>query len=315
MLPLDIVAPDAVALIALFRDNGSASFGTASVEVSRANYERSCAANGIQDPPVETIDHAVAVEGGSIRVRQYLPAPAGAAEPAVIMVHGGGWVLGSLETHDLLARRLATRAGRSLFAVEYRLAPEHRFPVPLTDCLAALEFIRDNAEQLGVDPRQLTMVGDSAGGAMAAALANNPALATRGTRIVAQVLIHPVTDLGAESDSYTRIDEGFPLTGDSMRWFRDLYLARPEDALDARASPARLRDPVSEPPRAFILTVGLDPLSDEGIAYAGYLARNGAQVEHHHLPHHTYGIFTSAGKVDTGRRYIDRVAAFIKESA
>lgn len=315
MIPLESIAPDAVALIAAFRDNGSASFGTASVEISRANYERSCAANGIQDVAAQTIDHEVGVEGGTIRIRQYLPTAAGAAEPAVVMVHGGGWVLGSLDSHDLLARRLATRTTRSLFAVDYRLAPEHRFPVPLSDCVSSLEFIRDNAEKLGVDPLRLTLVGDSAGGAMVAALANDPALAVQGTRIVAQVLIHPVTDLGAEPESYTRIDEGFPLTGASMRWFRDLYLARAEDALDPRASPLRLQTPVSEPPRAFIVTVGLDPLSDEGIAYAGYLARQGGHVEHHHLPHHIHGIFTSAGKVDTGRRYIDRVATFIKESS
>ncbi len=314
MIPLDVVAPDAVALITTFRDNGSASFGTASVEVSRANYERSCAANGFQDSTVETIDHEVAVPGGSIRMRQYLPSKAAAAEPAAVMVHGGGWVVGSLDSHDLLARRLAPRIGRSLFAIEYRLAPEHRFPVPLTDCVSALEFIRDNAERLGVDPLRLTLVGDSAGGAMVAALANDPALALDGIGIVTQVLIHPVTDLGAESEAYARIDEGFPLTGGSMRWFRDLYLERPEDALDPRASPLRLQAPVPAPPRAFILTVGLDPLSDEGIAYAGYLARHGARVEHHHLPRQIHGIFTSAAKVDSGRRYIDRVARFITET-
>jgi acetyl esterase len=314
VIPLAEIAPDAVGLIAAFREAGSFSLGTSSIEDSRDGYERSCATNGIQNSPVATIDHRVDVGDETIRIRQYLPSAAGSAAPAVVLVHGGGWVLGNLETHDLLARHLATLTATTVFSVEYRLAPEHKFPVPLTDCVSALKFIRNKAGELGVDPLRITLVGDSAGGALVAALANNPGLAVRGTRIVGQVLLHPVTDLGAETESYAAIDTGFPLTGDSMRWFRDLYLARASDALDPRASPLRLRSPVSTPPRALIITMGLDPLSDEGVEYAGYLAKHGGRVEHHHLPRHIHGIFTSAGRVETGKKYLDRVATFIMES-
>jgi acetyl esterase/lipase len=314
VIPLDSIASDAVALIAAFRDNGSLSFGSLPIETSRDNYERSCAANGLDDPPVRTVDYEVAADGGSIRMRHYSPASAGAHEPATVFIHGGGWVLGSLATHDSLARRLAILTGHSLLAVEYRLSPEHRFPVPLSDCIQSLKFIRDHGDELGVDPMRLTLVGDSAGGGMVAALANDPMLAVAGTQVVAQVLLYPVTDLGAETESYARIDEGFPLIGDSMRWFRSLYLTHPGDALDPRASPIRLASPVRTPPRAFVVTVGLDPLCDEGIAYAGYLARHGGRVEHHHLPHHSHGIFTSAGKIETGARYLARVAQFITEA-
>ncbi|HEX3678417.1 MAG TPA: alpha/beta hydrolase [Galbitalea sp.] len=313
MIPLEEVAPDAVALIAAFRESGGSAFGTLPVEESRANYRASCERNGLPPASVaEVVDlRSPTADGGSIALRHYHADLSQPKSAAIVFIHGGGWALGDLETHDRICRSLSTSTCLPVIAIDYRLAPEHPYPVPLNDCRSALEYVRDNAVSLGIDPTRLVLVGDSAGGGIVAVLANDPSMAVVGTRIIGQVLLYPVTDLASESESYQRLDEGFPLTAGSMRWFADLYLESGFDRADPRVSPLRLAHLVPSPPRAFLISLGLDPLGDEGIAYAAHLARHGATVEHHHLPHHAHGIFTSAGKIETGRLMLQRAADFI----
>jgi acetyl esterase len=315
MIPLGEVAPDAVELIAAFRNAGGAPFGAVPVEEARANYRASCAANGLAPTDVaQIVEFSCAVAGGVIALRSYRPANAGRTSAAVVFIHGGGWALGDLDTHDGICRFIAAATDLPVIAFDYRLAPEHQFPIPLEDCRAGVEFVRDNAAALGVDPSRLILVGDSAGGALVAVLANDPSMSVPGTTIVGQVLLYPVTDVAAESASYERLEEGFALTAGSMRWFSGLYLAPGTDPAAPRVSPLRLTTLVPSPPDAFIVSLGLDPLGDEGIAYAGHLARHGAAVEHHHLPHHAHGIFTSAGKIRTGRRMLETAAEFIRRA-
>ena len=151
--------------------------------------------------------------------------------PAVLFMHGGGWVIGNLDTHDAICRTLARESGAAVYAVDYRLAPEHPFPTPLDDCAAALRWLVDHAASLDVDVSRLGLAGDSAGGNLAAVLANTQVLLPRACIVRAQVLFYPVTDLRGETASYQRIVAGFPLTANSMHWFRDHYL-RPGTSLD-----------------------------------------------------------------------------------
>lgn len=312
LIPIEKIAADQASLITAFREAGSVSFQDVPLQQSRANYLTSCTVNGL--PPEElgdVRDIDCPVNGGTITLRHYGPATSSAAQSTLVFLHGGGWVIGDLDTHDRICRYLAKQTGMVVIAVDYRLAPEHRFPVPLEDCREALAFIRDNAGDLDVDPHRLIVVGDSAGGNLATVLANLPQCAVAGTTVIGQVLMYPVTDLAAESQSYGRITAGFPLTAGSMRWFADQYLEPGIDPSDPRISPCRYTDARAPFPPAFVVSLGLDPLGEEGIAYAGYLARHGTLVEHHHLPHHAHGIFTAAGRIQSGKALLDRAATFI----
>jgi acetyl esterase/lipase len=318
-VPLDEVAADAAPLIRAFRDAGGVSFQDLPLDQARAAYEAGCAANGIPVVPLERVETLQClVKGGGIRLRRYHPGT-GSSEtprPVVVFLHGGGWVIGSLETHDRLCRRLAAISGLDVVSVDYRLAPEHPFPTPLDDSRAALEFVRDKAPDYGWDRHRIVVAGDSAGGNLATVLATDPGSSVNGTTIVGQLLLYPVVNLLDESDSYSRITEGFPLTADSMRWFRSLYLPDGQAASDLRVSPGlRSRAELAQNgvPATFLVTVGLDPLADEGIAYAGLLAHAGAPVEHHHLPRHSHGLFTSAGLIPTGAKLFDRAANWLVE--
>ncbi len=312
MISLDEVAEDAVAIIKEFRAVGK-PFGSLPVDQARGGYLASCLRNGLPTEPVDEVtDITIPVSGGQITLRRYRPAGAGPG-PCVVFLHGGGWALGGLQTHDAIARFVAVRSGTQVVAVDYRLAPEHRHPVPLDDCLSALRHVQEHGVALGIDPSRLILLGDSAGGGLAAAIANDPALAVEGGVIVGQMLLYPAVDLSSESDSYARVTEGFALTAGSMRWFRDLYLGPEGDPADPRVSPLHLIGPVVPPPPAFVVTVGFDPLCDEGIAFAGRLAQLGGRVEHHHLPRHAHGLFTAAGRISTGAKILERAAAFIRE--
>jgi acetyl esterase/lipase len=321
VVPLETVAPDAVDLISAFRAAGSIGFEDLPLKECRAAYELSCATNGVPADQLEHIEDVhCSVQGGSIRLRHYAAREAGseAARPVVVFLHGGGWVIGSLETHDRVCRRLAAVSGLDVISVDYRLAPEHPFPTPLEDCIAALGYVRDQAPERGWDVGRIIVAGDSAGGNLATVLATDPDCSVEGVRIIGQLLLYPVTNLLHESASYSRIAQGFPLTAASMRWFRKMYLPDGTAAGDLRVSPGlRTIAALAEygAPAAFVVTVGLDPLADEGVAYAGLLAHAMVPVEHHHLPRHSHGLFTSAGKISTGAQMLHRAGEWLKTLA
>ncbi|OWJ77264.1 alpha/beta hydrolase [Haematobacter genomosp. 1] len=306
LLPLADVAEDQRPLIRAFREAGEISFQTVPLAEARANYDLTGAANGLQTEPLATVrDHSIEVPGdtpgGRIAIREYRPS-AGRL-PAILFLHGGGWVIGGLASHDPLCRFLAQASGAAVFAVDYRLAPEHPFPTPLEDAEAGLRWLRDQAETLDIDAGRIALAGDSAGGNLAAVLAN-----TSATEPAAVVLLYPVTDL--RGATWGRLTRGVPLSVRSMEWFRGHY-AGEADLSDPRLSPLLAADPSRAP--HFIVTCGHDPLAEEGVAYAGRLALHGAEVEHHHLPRHAHGLFTAAGKVATGRRLAEAAGIFLAD--
>lgn len=317
-LPLEAVSLDQREMIAAFRAAGSKSFQDAeSMAASREGYERSSAANGLLPDQISVVED-VSIGKGAERfgVRVYDPRPASTqqdTDAVILFAHGGGWIIGSLDTHDAVCRRLATLTGMPVVAIDYRLGPEHRFPAAHEDSRRAVEWLRDEAPARFWDVSRIVTVGDSAGGGIATALAFEPSLRVSGTKVAAQVLLYPVVDVSAESAGYARIEEGFPLTADTMRWFAREFLASNEDGFDHRVSPLlAMREPNAAPqPPAWIITLGLDPLAEEGLEYARLLAERGTHVELTHLPGNAHGIFTSAGKIRAGEAQLVRAAEFI----
>jgi len=217
-----------------------------------------------------------------------------APQPALVYFHGGGWVIGDLESHDQVCRALANAIPSVVVAVDYRLAPEHKFPAAVEDALAATRWVAEHASGIGIDSGRLTVGGDSAGGNLAAVVA----LAARdgsGPAIRAQLLIYPGTDMGLEHASHHRHAAQLPLTRAGMHWFVGHYLNGEEDKADWRASPLRAKSLAGLPP-ALVITAEFDPLRDEGEAYAEALKRAGVVVALERFPGQIHG-FLSMGRI------------------
>lgn len=255
-------------------------------------------------------DHVIPGPLGPVPVRLYHPLGTAPTTrlPAVMYLHGGGWVIGDLRTHDRLCRRLANRARVRVLAVDYRLAPEHPFPAGLEDAAAALRWLAEHASRLCIDPRALGVAGDSAGGNLAAVLAlmardggpdrSLPALAH-------QALFYPVTDLMADAPSYRTTSTQLPLTAATMHYFIGHYLHDPALRLDWRASPLRAPSLAGAAP-ALVLTVAHDPLCDEGCAYVRRLGQAGVRVTHLHCNDQMHGLLGQAQLVTAARVIADQ---------
>ena len=235
-------------------------------------------ATELEGPPVrQQRDHRVAVEGGEIMARVYVPDGDGPL-PCHVYFHGGGFWLGTLEASDNGCRSIAVDVGCVVVSVDYRLAPETTWPLPAEDCFAALCWVVDHADDLGVDPARISVGGASAGGNLAAVVA----LMARdrgGPPLALQVLEIPVTDLTMSQPSVAENGEGYLLTRAGMEQYAAYYLADPADANHPYASPL-LADDLSDLPSALVMTAEFDPLRDEGEAYARRLADAGVAVEH-----------------------------------
>ncbi len=249
--------------------------------VVRALYKSGTYPVQPQAPMVgEVRDFTLPGPAGEIAIRWYRPLGAMAQQtlPALVFFHGGGFTLGDLDTHDTLCRELCNQAQLAVFAVDYRLGPEHKFPAAHEDAFAALQWIGSHAGQLLIDPAKLAVGGDSAGGNLAAACALMAR--DRGSpRLAYQLLIYPGTDFRCVAPSHERNGKGYLLTSKLIDYFCDCYLRSDADRLDWRLSPALATD-FSRLPPALVLTAGYDPLVDEGKEYADRLRTAGNQVEY-----------------------------------
>ena len=265
---------------------------------ARAQYERMVKARAIEPAPVGAVDdRAIPGPAGNLPVRIYRPDPGAGSRPALVYYHGGGHVIGNLDTHDATARNLCNGAGCVVVSVDYRLAPEHKFPAAAEDAFAAVRWCAAHGAEIGVDPRRIAVGGDSAGGNLAA-VAALMAREAGGPAIRLQVLVYPVADYACDTGSYRTYATGYGmLEARSMRWFRDHYLRGEADRLDWRAAPLRAGDLSGVAP-ALVLTAQCDVLHDEGETYARRLRAAGVEVEHRDCEGMIHGFFTMAPAID-----------------
>jgi acetyl esterase len=269
------------------------------------------ARGGAPAPVAKTENHKAPGPAGDVPVRIHWPSAKG-PHPAFIYFHGGGHVIGDLDTHDIIARNLCAGSGAAVVSVDYRLAPEHKFPAAPEDAWAAYQWVRSAASDLDIDPTRLAVGGDSAGGNLAAVLA----LMARDAghdNIRLQALVYPVADFAFASPSFATYAEGYGiLTADAMAWFRDHYLARPDDANDWRASP--IKADLKGLPPAFIVSAECDVLRDEGFAYANALRAAGNIVEHKEYAGMIHGFFGMTPVIDDAVAAQRDVAAALKQA-
>ncbi|MCY4286207.1 MAG: alpha/beta hydrolase [Thiotrichales bacterium] len=280
---------------------------------ARAQYNAMVEARGITPAPVGAVeDRALPGPGGDLPVRIYRPDLDGDDLPALVYFHGGGHVIGSPDTHDATARNLCNGARCVVMSVDYRLAPEHKFPAAAEDAFAAVRWCAAHSAEIGIDPRRIAVGGDSAGGNLAA-VAALMAREVGGPAIQLQVLVYPVTDYACDTASYHIWATGYVLEAASMRWFRDHYLRNAADRRDWRAAPLRAAD-LSDLPPALVLTVPCDVLHDEGEAYAQRLRAAGVEVEYHRCNGMIHGFFTMAPAIDGAVRAQALVCKAMKDA-
>jgi acetyl esterase len=298
--------PAVETVLTAFERKGIPPWHTLAVESARRVEDEAFAA---VDPPAVGRIREFAVPGphGEIPVRTYHPAPE-ETRPVLVFYHGGGWTLGTLDSIDGVCRRLAARSGHLVVSVDYRLAPEHPFPEPLDDAVAAYEWVSEHAGALGGDPERVAVGGTSAGGNLAASVALR-SVTVDGPTPAGQLLLYPITSLTFETDSYDENADGPLLSRRDMEWFRDQYLRSDVDRYNPFAAPILAADRLcARLPPACVVTAGFDPLRDEGAAYATTMRAAGVTVEHDHYPAMVHGFLSLSADVPTADAAVDRVA-------
>ncbi len=257
-------------------------------------------------------DLAILGPDGEIPVRVYWPKGAGPFG-CLVFFHGGGFVIGDLDSHDALCRQIARDAGCCVVAVHYRLAPEHRFPAAPDDCYAALCWVASNASDLRIDPKRLAVGGDSAGGNLATVVAAR-ARDRGGPELLLQVMAYPVTDLRAmDTESYLEFAGGHFLTRAEMEWFRDHYVVDPAGRADPEVSPLACSSLQDLPP-ALVITAECDPLRDEGEAYAKALERAGVPVRLSRYEGMIHGFVSLYAVLNRGEQAVGEICTALSEA-
>ncbi|MBL4874319.1 MAG: alpha/beta hydrolase [Rhodobacteraceae bacterium] len=247
---------------------------------------------------------------GPLNARIYSGPAKHRPRPILVYFHGGGWVQGDLDSHDGVCGKLAKWAGCIVISIDYRLAPEHKFPSAPLDAIAAYKWVRMNAASLGGDPERIGVGGDSAGGNLAAVVCQQTAINGERTPEL-QVLIYPALDGRMITDSMEELRDAYILPKDRMQYFLDLYTRGPDDILDIRLSPA-LRETVVDQPKACIVTGGFDPLRDDGDMYAERLTAEGIDVKHIQYPGQIHAFISLCKVVPQGNACIRDIADWLK---
>ena len=286
--------PDAAAVFRAFQEAGRPPYETVSPAEARELYLKGRFVSNPEPPELASVEPlTIPSPAGSIPARIYTPTrlrKLNGLAPGLVFFHGGGWVIGDLDSHDVVCRKLADEGELMVVSVDYRLAPEHKFPAAVDDAIASTKWIAENAKQFGIDASRLMVGGDSAGGNLAAVVAIS-ARDGNGPDIAGQLLIYPAIDFAMTHPSHKEPETSILLTHSVIRWFSDHYLNGAADVHDWRASPARAKTLIGLPP-AYVLTAGADPLRDEGDEYARRLKEAGVAVTHRTFPGQFHGFFT-----------------------
>jgi acetyl esterase len=305
-MPLD---PQAQALLEQMAAISAPPMHELSVEEARQAFVTFMATQAAPDPVGAARDCTIPGAAGEMPARIYSPHGPGPF-PALVYFHGGGWVIGNLEAYDATCRAVTNAARCLVVAMEYRLAPEHKFPAAPEDCYAATQWVAANAASLGGDPRRIAIGGDSAGGNLAAVVAQmahdrgEPALCH-------QLLVYPVTDYDFGTHSYRENADGYLLTKDDMVWFWNHYLPDSAAGSHPMASPLRAASLTGLPP-AFVLTAEFDPLRDEGEAYAARLREAGVAVTLKRYHGMIHGFFSLGAMLAQGKQAIQDAGAALR---
>ena len=289
-----VLDPDAAAVYKAFQEAGRPAYETLTAPEARDYYMQARLVSNPEPPELMSAEPlSIPAPHSTIPARIYTPKTLRKKDglaSCLVFFHGGGFVIGNLDSHDVACRKLADEGQLIVIAVDYRLAPEHKFPAAVEDVVTATKWVADNARQFGIDASRLSVGGDSAGGNLAAVVAIS-ARDGNGPAIAGQVLIYPGTDFAMTHPSHSEPETSILLTHSVIRWFRDNYLNGAADVDDWRASPARVKDLTGLPP-AYVLTAGADPLRDEGDEYAHRLKEAGVPVTYRTFPGQFHGFFT-----------------------
>jgi acetyl esterase len=306
--------PDAAAVFKAFQEAGRPPYETVSPAEARELYLKGRVVSNPEPPELKSVEPlAIPSPLGSIPARVYTPSmlrEVNGLAPCLVFFHGGGWVIGDLDSHDVVCRKLADEGQLIVVSVDYRLAPEHKFPAAVDDAITATTWIAENSRQLGIDPARLSVGGDSAGGNLAAVVAIS-ARDGKGPAIAGQVLIYPAIDFALTHPSHGEPETSILLTHSVIRWFRDHYLNGTADVHDWRASPARAKTLIGLPP-AYVLTAGADPLRDEGDEYAKRLKEAGVPVTYRSFPGQFHGFFTMGKLLQQANVAANEIGAWLK---
>jgi acetyl esterase/lipase len=310
-MPLD---PQAEVVIGLVKDAGLPEFWQLTPDQAREQYLGRATKLAPKEQIYRSVDRRIPGPGSELPIRVYQPREAKPGEllPVLVWFHGGGFVIGDLDTHDPACRVLANQADCMVVAVDYRLAPEFKFPAAVEDSMATLRWVALHARELGGDPARIAVGGDSAGGNLAAVCA----LLARNEghpRLAFQLLLYPCTAPEPETPSHRKFAEGYVLTRKTITWFYKQYVHGPKEHSDFRFAPL-VADDLSSLPPALVLVAGFDPLRDEGVEYARRLIEAGNRVTLANYEGMIHGFFLMGGALDAAKRAAAQSAQALKEA-
>jgi acetyl esterase len=308
-----VLDPDAAAVYKAFQEAGRPAYETLTAPEAREYYMQARLVSNPEPPELKAVEElAIPAPHGAIPARLYTPRTLRETDglaPCLVFFHGGGWVIGNLETHDVVCRKLAHEGELKVISVDYRLAPEHQFPTAVDDSIEATRWIAANANRLGIDASRLIVGGDSAGGNLAAVVALD-ARDSNGPEIAGQLLVYPATEFARTHPSHREPETSILLTHSVIGWFANHYMGS-ADRTDWRASPARAKS-LSNLPPAYVLTAGADPLRDEGDEYAARLKEAGVPVTYRHFPGQFHGFFTMGKLLNQANVAVNEIAVWMK---
>ena len=301
--------PQARALIDLMIEKGVPPTHTLTPAQARSFYRDRRGFTQPEPPPMAEVQD---MKAGSVPVRLYRPSAAQTPQPVLVYLHGGGWTIGDLDTHDVLCRQLARDGACTVVSVDYRMGPEHRFPAAVDDCVEAFDWLRAHAQELQIDASRMAVGGDSAGGNLAAALCLVQREAGRPMPAF-QLLIYPATDMRAVAPSHTTNGQGYMLTNDSIAYYRGNYIAEQADWSDWRASPLLAPSHAGLPP-ALVMTAGFDPLRDEGLQYANALSAAGVPTQYVCFERQIHGFITMGRVIEEAHTAVGLCGAALRRA-